>query len=974
MIIRIRDGGSASPPRYYIGALCVEGSVPVNETPLVDAGEDIDIEVSEFAVLDGMALDDGLPAPPGMLTTTWELLDETGGVTITEPSALQTTVLFSEPGTYSFRLSAFDGALTGQDTVTVFVSPDGGLENEAPLVNAGSDATVTLPDTAQLNATVVDDGLPGETVFLFWELVDGPDNVALVTDEIEDPIVSFNTPGDYVFRLTADDTELSSFDEVKITVLPEPPENTPPAVDAGSDLVISLPNHADLDGTVSDDGLPIPPGVSTTQWTKVSGPDTVTFGNEAARDTTASFGSEGTYVLRLTAYDGSESNFDEIMITVLAMPPEVTRGPYLQIGTPSSIVICWRTDVATDSVVRYGTEQGSKEFIEVDTEVTTEHVVELSGLTSQTMYYYFIGDSTQDFAGGDDLHYFVTSPEVGVHKPTRFWILGDSGYAEDAADNDGVLVRDAFLEWNGSVRPDFWMMLGDNAYPSGTDEEYQSAVFDMYPDILKNCVLWSTRGNHERYSLESDSVPYYDIFSFPRFGEAGGLPSGSEAYYSFDYGDIHLICLDSFGTEDLTVDGPMLTWMQQDINANTQKWLIAYWHHPPYSKGSHDSDDTTKPNDASMIELRENALPILEAAGVDLVLGGHSHSYERSYLLHGHYGFSTNLTETMKMNGGNGRPGEDGAYVKPSTEGAVYIVSGSSSNVRGGGDNGLNHPAMVVSLPELGSVVVDIDGDQMEVYLIDDNAEVLDAFTLIKGEQDPDPNVVFDAYNDLSWASGQLTANITRYTTENGSGIPPDGAQGSLVDYLSGDPITATLTVSGGNWNGGSHATSGSLSDPGTDGASVFGGKVDATGIVSYDATDLVLAFTELNPSLTYVVELFGNRDKSSYADRLTQVSISGADAFSNKSTSGSSFSDASDPSTVTANGYNTLTGYVARFSDIDPGADGAFSLVVDDGGSESPPKYYASAVRLKALAAGLEGLLRLTTISLGLPGSRATT
>ena len=73
---------------------------------------------------------------------------------------------------------------------------------------------------------------------------------------------------------------------------------------AGPDQTITLPNAVTLDGTVSDDGLPTPPGVVTTTWSQVSGPGTVTFADAAAVDTTASFPVDGTYVLRLTADDG----------------------------------------------------------------------------------------------------------------------------------------------------------------------------------------------------------------------------------------------------------------------------------------------------------------------------------------------------------------------------------------------------------------------------------------------------------------------------------------------------------------------------------------------------------------------------------------------------------------------------------------------------------------------------------------------
>ena len=92
--------------------------------------------------------------------------------------------------------------------------------------------------------------------------------------------------------------------------------NQAPAVDAGPDQTIALSGTAILDGTVSDDGLPDPPGAVTTAWSQVSGPGTVTFADAAAVDTTATFSAIGTYTLRLSADDGQLLGVDEVTVTV----------------------------------------------------------------------------------------------------------------------------------------------------------------------------------------------------------------------------------------------------------------------------------------------------------------------------------------------------------------------------------------------------------------------------------------------------------------------------------------------------------------------------------------------------------------------------------------------------------------------------------------------------------------------------------
>ena len=350
----------------------------------------------------------------------------------------------------------------------------------------------------------------------------------------------------------------------------------------------------------------------------------------------------------------------------------IVRGPYLQQVTEQSVIVRWRTSSGTVSVVRYGLDSGSLSQTATVSGSRTEHAVLLSGLSDSTTYFYSVGDESGALAG-DASFYFTTAPEPGTSAPARFWVLGDSGTANANAAN----VRDAFKAWSASQPADFMIMLGDNAYNSGTDAEYQAAVFDMYPEILRQLPLWSTLGNHDGYSADSatQTGPYYDIFNLPVAGEAGGLPSGTEAYYSFDYGNVHFICLDSYESDRSTA-GNMLQWLESDLAFNDKPWVIAFWHHPPYTKGSHDSD-----SEGALIDMRQNALPILEAWGVDLVLSGHSHSYERSYLLDGHYGASSTLDPVENvLNPGDGRISGTGAYQKPGVVAAEHAGAGDPLN------------------------------------------------------------------------------------------------------------------------------------------------------------------------------------------------------------------------------------------------------------------------------------------------------
>ncbi|HSN77288.1 MAG TPA: metallophosphoesterase family protein [Anaerolineae bacterium] len=402
---------------------------------------------------------------------------------------------------------------------------------------------------------------------------------------------------------------------------------------------------------------------------------------------------------------------------------QIVRNPYLQLGTPHSVIVRWRTNTPTSSRVTYGLSHNNLTESVLQSAATTEHAVTLTGLEPDTTYFYAVGSASAVLAGGDTNHFFLTAPPTGSDRPVRIWVLGDSG----TANFDAQRVRNAYYAYAVDRHTDLWLMLGDNAYHRGTDAEYQTAVFDFYPDMLRKSVLWPTLGNHDVLSASAatQSGPYFAIFNLPTMGEAGGLSSGTEAYYSFDYANIHFIVLDS--SETIYANpAPMLRWLANDLAATNQVWKIAYFHHSPYSKGSHDSD-----TDSLMTRMRTHALPVLEAGGIDLVLGGHSHNYERSYLMNGHYGLSTTLNPTMVVDAGDGRPTGDGIYRKlnGANQGAVYAVVGCSGGVNLAP---LDHPAMVFTAELPGSAVLEIEGDRLNFKFLDRTGRQSDYFTINK--------------------------------------------------------------------------------------------------------------------------------------------------------------------------------------------------------------------------------------------------
>jgi hypothetical protein len=405
--------------------------------------------------------------------------------------------------------------------------------------------------------------------------------------------------------------------------------------------------------------------------------------------------------------------------------PSVIRGPWLQAGSWTNIIVKWRTDASVTSRVRFGLDPTNLQWSVRSTSLNSDHRIVLTNLAPSTRYYYSVGTTNATLLG-DSSFVFTTSPPPGARKRTRVWALGDCG----TANVDQFNVRDAFYRHLGTNELDLMLLLGDNAYNSGLDSEFQEAIFDTYPVTLRQTPLWSTIGNHEtdQSSSPSSTIAYYQIFSLPKDGEVGGVASGTEDYYSFDYANIHFVCLDSM-TSGRTSTGTMATWLNNDLNSTTQAWIVAFWHHPPYTKGSHNSD-----TESNLIDMRQNLVPILENHGVDLVLCGHSHAYERSHLLDGHYGSSGGLNATNVLDSRGGRANVAGPYLKPlglaGRQGAVYVVAGSAGKTSGGA---LNHPAMFVSYNRLGSLYFEINGDRLDAQFVRETGVVADYFTILKG-------------------------------------------------------------------------------------------------------------------------------------------------------------------------------------------------------------------------------------------------
>jgi 3',5'-cyclic AMP phosphodiesterase CpdA len=155
-----------------------------------------------------------------------------------------------------------------------------------------------------------------------------------------------------------------------------------------------------------------------------------------------------------------------------------------------------------------------------------------------------------------------------------------------------------------TVPADLIIHTGDLAYDDGTMKQYETTVFDVYGDLFRNLPFFPAAGNHDYKTMKG--APFRDVFNLPNHN--------GEKWYSYDWGRVHFVALDT--ESDYATQA---AWLDKDLAANKLPWKIVYMHKPPYSSGAHGSD----------MALRKKLAPVLERHGVQLVLSGHDHNYER---------------------------------------------------------------------------------------------------------------------------------------------------------------------------------------------------------------------------------------------------------------------------------------------------------------------------------------------------------
>jgi hypothetical protein len=356
--------------------------------------------------------------------------------------------------------------------------------------------------------------------------------------------------------------------------------------------------------------------------------------------------------------------------TPVADKKALDRAPYLQQVTAQDAIVVWTSfkNAASSVVVERpdGTEaQTFPAGIEagvLGAGGAQQWKAPVSGLQPDTTYCYTVLQDGQPVTAPAMLK---SAPAKGSTGRVQFIALGDSG--------GGGSDQAALLHQIETVPFDFMIHVGDIAYDNGLLPEFESRFFHVYAPQLASRPIFPASGNHE-YDTD-DGAPFRQVFVLP---ENGG-PAGVERWYSYDWGDVHFVVLD---TERSGPD--QAAWLEADLTANTLPWTIVYGHKPPHSSGEHGDDPG----------FNQWFVPILSAHHVPLVLSGHDHDYERFNPI----------------------------------DGVTYIVTGGGG--KGVRELGAPKPGSAFADSVIHLLAVTVDGDTLTTHAIDGTGREFDTTTI----------------------------------------------------------------------------------------------------------------------------------------------------------------------------------------------------------------------------------------------------
>jgi len=277
-------------------------------------------------------------------------------------------------------------------------------------------------------------------------------------------------------------------------------------------------------------------------------------------------------------------------------PDDILMGPYVNFVTPHSARVVWVTGPEAPAGTVVGESDGARRKVKVKARTSgfnkrdeRLHVAVFDGLDHSTLYHYEVrsGEVTQKGT-------FHTAPPKGARDPFRFIVYGDTrSYPERHLSVSQAMAREKQFS--------FVVLSGDLVSNGQTWKQWEEQFFTPAREFLTRTAFWPVRGNHE-----GNGVYYRQLFELP----------GDELWYSFDYGNLHYVILDSESRGEQRE--AMVQWLKEDLAANEAEWTFVSYHRPTFNIGGHASDWG-----------KEDVLPVLEEHEVDLVITGHSHLYER---------------------------------------------------------------------------------------------------------------------------------------------------------------------------------------------------------------------------------------------------------------------------------------------------------------------------------------------------------
>ena len=200
---------------------------------------------------------------------------------------------------------------------------------------------------------------------------------------------------------------------------------------------------------------------------------------------------------------------------------QVVRQPFLQVVTPSSIVLRWDTQTAEVGIVSYGSSVTSLTSSVTESSAKTKHELTITGLSPKQKYFYSIAGPT----GGASGQYFVTAPPAGTAQSTRIWVITDFGQSNSTSDDTRRLQTVGFWKAfnNNDLHADLMLSMGDQS-EEDTEAQLQANYFNELQEVFKCTPLFTIAGNHEDTDGE---VSYKESFSILR--EWKVIPAGLSA-------------------------------------------------------------------------------------------------------------------------------------------------------------------------------------------------------------------------------------------------------------------------------------------------------------------------------------------------------------------------------------------------------------------------------------------------------------